>query len=91
VIRDDVKTLRLASGDEGQPEETRDIKTLANDWPSLDVLSLRYIAAVIERSEGNKSRAADALGIDRRTLNRILTRQRAKLGAVARSPAVAET
>jgi predicted RNase H-like HicB family nuclease/transcriptional regulator with XRE-family HTH domain len=91
VIREDVQTLRVASGDEGRPEETRDVKTLAHDWPSLDVLSLRYIAAVIERSEGNKSRAADALGIDRRTLNRILTRQRAKLGAPARSRSVTET
>jgi DNA-binding NtrC family response regulator len=57
---------------------------LTNDWPTLDVLRLRYIAQVIERAGGNKTRAADMLGIDRRTLNRILARERAKQAAAAR-------
>jgi predicted DNA-binding protein (UPF0251 family) len=57
---------------------------LTDDWPSLDVLRLRYIAQVIERNGGNKTRAADMLGIDRRTLNRILARERAKAAAAAR-------
>jgi hypothetical protein len=58
---------------------------LNNDWPTLDVLRLRYIAQVIERNGGNKTRAADMLGIDRRTLNRILARERAKKAAAARN------
>jgi predicted DNA-binding protein (UPF0251 family) len=57
---------------------------LTNDWPTLDVLRLRYIAQVLERNGGNKTRAADMLGIDRRTLNRILARERAKAAAAAR-------
>lgn len=57
---------------------------LTNDWPTLDVLRLRYIARVIERNGGNKTRAAEMLGIDRRTLNRILSRERAKQAAAAR-------
>jgi Fis family transcriptional regulator, factor for inversion stimulation protein len=57
---------------------------LTHDWPSLDVLRLRYIAKVLERAGGNKTRAADILGIDRRTLNRILARERAKAAAAAR-------
>jgi ActR/RegA family two-component response regulator len=57
---------------------------LTEDWPELDVLRLRYIAQVLEKNEGNKTRAADVLGIDRRTLNRILARQRAKAAAAAR-------
>jgi DNA-binding NtrC family response regulator len=61
---------------------------LADDWPTLDVLRLRYIAQVLERSGGNKTRAADVLGIDRRTLNRILARERAKAAAAARFRAV---
>jgi predicted DNA-binding protein (UPF0251 family) len=51
---------------------------MISDWPTLDVLRLRYIARVLERAGGNKTRAADMLGIDRRTLNRILARERAK-------------
>ncbi len=57
---------------------------LTNDWPTLDVLRLRYIAQVLERNGNNKTRAADMLGIDRRTLNRILARERAKAAAAAR-------
>ena len=57
---------------------------LTDDWPTLDVLRLRYIARVLERSGGNKTRAAEVLGIDRRTLNRILSRERAKQAAAAR-------
>jgi hypothetical protein len=57
---------------------------LTHDWPTLDVLRLRYIAQVLEKTGGNKTRAADMLGIDRRTLNRILARERAKAAAAAR-------
>ncbi len=58
---------------------------LTEDWPTLDVLRLRYIARVLEKNGGNKTRAADMLGIDRRTLNRILARERAKAAAAARN------
>jgi len=57
---------------------------LTTDWPTLDVLRLRYIAQVLERNGGNKTRAAVMLGIDRRTLNRILSRERAKQAAASR-------
>ncbi len=57
---------------------------LTHDWPTLDVLRLRYIARALERTGGNKTRAADLLGIDRRTLNRMLARERAKAAAAAK-------
>ena len=44
------------------------------DWPTLDELSLRYLHRVIEHARGNKTRAAEMLGIDRRTVSRILTK-----------------
>jgi ActR/RegA family two-component response regulator len=50
----------------------------AGDWPTLDVLRLRYIHRAIEHTNNNKTRAAELLGIDRRTLNRILARERAR-------------
>ena len=49
---------------------------LGKDWPTLDVLSLRYIRAVIDHLQGNQARAADMLGIDRRTLSRVLAKAR---------------
>jgi len=50
--------------------------TLADDWPTLAVLDRRYIDRVLSRTGGNKTRAADVLGIDRRTLNRMFARER---------------
>jgi hypothetical protein len=52
------------------------IDELARDWPTLDVLSLRYIRVVIERQQGNQARAADILGVDRRTVTRVLAKVR---------------
>jgi transcriptional regulator with PAS, ATPase and Fis domain len=55
---------------------------LDTDWPTLDELSLRYMHKVIERSNGNKTKAAEVLGIDRRTVSRIL----AKVSRNGRTP-----
>jgi DNA-binding NtrC family response regulator len=53
---------------------------LADDWPTLGVLERRYIDRVLSRTGGNKTRAAEVLGIDRRTLNRMFARERAAAG-----------
>jgi DNA-binding NtrC family response regulator len=44
------------------------------DLPSLDELERRYLVHVLEAVGGNRSRAAEALGIDRRTLYRMAER-----------------
>ena len=54
---------------------------LSEDWPTLAVLSRRYIDCVLVYTGGNKTRAADVLGIDRRTLNRMFAREKAALQA----------
>ncbi len=51
--------------------------SLAEDWPTLGTLERRYIDRVLSRTGGNKTRAAEVLGIDRRTLNRMFARERA--------------
>jgi Fis family transcriptional regulator, factor for inversion stimulation protein len=44
------------------------------DWPTLDVLESRYIDRVLARTHGNKTSAANILGIDRRTIQRLFAR-----------------
>ena len=44
--------------------------------PPLSDVERRYIRHVLQRTEGNKTRAAEVLGIDRRTLHRKLKRMR---------------
>lgn len=53
----------------------------AEDWPTLAVLERRYIDLVLAKTGGNKTRAAKVLGIDRRTLNRMFARERARAAA----------
>jgi len=47
------------------------------EWPTLESLQQDYVQRVIEAVEGNKRRAAQILGIDRRTLYRWLDSYRA--------------
>ncbi len=54
--------------------------SIADDWPTLAVLERRYIDRVLSRTGGNKTHAAEVLGIDRRTLNRMFARERATEG-----------
>jgi two-component system response regulator HydG len=47
---------------------------IIDDRPTLAELEQRYIALVLAESGGNKKKAAEKLGIDRRTLYRALER-----------------
>jgi DNA-binding NtrC family response regulator len=49
--------------------------TLDHDWPKLEELERRYIDRVLERCGGNKTDAANILGVDRRTLQRLFARK----------------
>ncbi len=59
------------------PRSATPVDSLTGDWLRLDVLRLRYIQKAIAHTSNNKTQAAALLGIDRRTLNRILARERA--------------
>jgi len=45
------------------------------DWPTLKVLDERYIQKVLDHVQENKTHAANVLGMDRRTLQRLLARE----------------
>ncbi|MGH9838287.1 MAG: helix-turn-helix domain-containing protein [Blastocatellia bacterium] len=44
--------------------------SLIEDRPSLAELDRRYVQLILAETDGNKSRAAEILGIDRRTIYR---------------------
>jgi len=50
------------------------LSALFGDLPSLDELERRYLLHVLEAAGGNRTRAAEILGIDRRTLYRMVER-----------------
>lgn len=45
------------------------------EWPTLEELMQSYLTRAMERSGGRKGRAAEILGVDRRTVNRMLARR----------------
>lgn len=55
----------------------------SGDWPTLAAVERRYIDQVLHHTRGNKTRAAEVLGIDRRTLSRLFARERDALRAGA--------
>jgi two-component system response regulator HydG len=55
-----------------EPERLVDVRPTAN--PTLDTIERAYILWVLENEQGNKTRAAEKLGIDPSTLHRKLAR-----------------
>jgi two-component system response regulator AtoC len=58
--------------------ESTEEKEPGNDpqgWPSLAEVEGRYVARVLEHTSGNKQAAARLLGVDRKTVERIVRRQ----------------
>lgn len=53
-------------------DATPKLSGLAGDMPSLQELSRRYAAHVLQHTGGNKSEAARLLGVDRKTLYKLL-------------------
>ncbi len=63
----------VRGGSSGSAESPRDIVT---DRPTMDVLQRRYLQLIITESGGNRRRAAKALGLDRRTIQRLIAKYR---------------
>ena len=55
------------------------LSELYADLPSLDELEKRYLLHVLEKANGNRTKAAEILGVDRRTLYRMAERFRIQM------------
>jgi len=50
------------------------LSALFEDLPSIDELERRYLLYILDVAAGNRTRAAEILGVDRRTLYRMIER-----------------
>ena len=66
--------LGSAAGDQAVGASTQLHDQLFADLPSLDELERRYLLHVLHAVAGNRTRAAEVMGIDRRTLYRMAIR-----------------
>ncbi|HET6976406.1 MAG TPA: sigma-54 dependent transcriptional regulator [Pyrinomonadaceae bacterium] len=62
------------------------LSALFEDLPALDELERRYLLYILEVAGGNRTRAAEILGIDRRTLYRMIERYGIDKATVALLP-----
>jgi DNA-binding NtrC family response regulator len=70
---------KLQAGNARTHTQESSLAALYNDLVSLDELERRYLLHVLEKVGGNRTRAAEILGIDRRTFYRMAQRFRIKL------------
>jgi DNA-binding NtrC family response regulator len=70
---------RLQSAEVRQAAARSPLAALYEDLPALDELERRYLQHVLEATGGNRTRTAEILGIDRRTLYRMAERFQLKL------------
>src|SRR5919199_1430114 len=70
---------KLQSAEVRQAASRSPLAALYEDLPSLDELERRYLQHVLEATGGNRTRTAEILRIDRRTLYRMAERFRIRL------------
>ncbi len=71
--------VKLLSEEFKHAAERFHLSQLYGDLPKLDELEKRYLIYVLEKTEGNRTRTAEIMGIDRRTLYRMAERFDIKL------------
>ena len=70
---------KLQTAEVRQAAQRSPLAALYEDLPSLDELERRYLLHVLEATGGNRTRTAEVLRIDRRTLYRMAERFRIRL------------
>ena len=76
ITRDDFPS-RICTNLQGRTKSAQKIDDLAElfvDMPSLSEVERRYLLHVLEATGGNRSRAAEVIGISRRTIYRMAER-----------------
>jgi DNA-binding NtrC family response regulator len=77
---DDLPPVQAVAGEEAPASAASGSGSPFHDLPTLDELAGRYLKHVLQAAGGNRSRAAQILGIDRRTFYRMAARHGVPLG-----------
>src|ERR1700676_5377131 len=59
-----------------EPAASHNERSIISDHPTMDELQRRYLQLVLDENQGRKSRAAVVLGLDRRTVQRLVAKYR---------------
>ncbi|HEX8638441.1 MAG TPA: helix-turn-helix domain-containing protein, partial [Pyrinomonadaceae bacterium] len=54
--------------------ETETLREILGDRPSIEELQRRYLSLILSEVGGNRRRAAEKLGLDRRTIQRLIAK-----------------
>ena len=74
------------SGKTAADLQTNERLAAEEEWPSLAEVEGRYVGRMLTHTGGNKQAAARLLGVDRKTLGRMMKRHKIDSGKVARFP-----
>ena len=69
-----VRDYREENVDVAENQTVSDSEQAVEEWPSLAEIEGRYVAKVLAHTGGNKQAAARLLGVDRKTLDRMIKR-----------------
>src|ERR1700682_2790389 len=84
VITVDCLPPEIVAATGARKEDTsRDERTIIADRPTVDELQRRYLQLVLDENQGKKRRAAAVLGLDRRTVQRLVAKYRLRFAADA--------
>src|SRR6202011_1326748 len=56
-------------------------QTIIADRPTMDELQQRYLQLILDENQGNKRRAAAILALDRRTIQRLVAKERLRVAS----------
>jgi DNA-binding NtrC family response regulator len=60
--------------DNNFPAESETVRDLIGDRPTIDELQRRYLSLILSEVGGNRRRVAEKLGLDRRTIQRLIAK-----------------
>ncbi|MBV9211133.1 MAG: sigma-54-dependent Fis family transcriptional regulator, partial [Acidobacteria bacterium] len=78
-LPESIRNYQVGSEIKVEPEATESTQPAGEEWPLLSEVEGRYVAKVLAHTRGNKQAAARLLGVDSKTLVRMIKRHKIEL------------